>query len=134
MAYVYQVSFDIPPERQGELEVGSSLERVLGLLAGLPPFGAGVHDRLAPSTRSICPNGFEIVVQSVWDHWEDLVTHRQSPLAEDKILREFAYLSPEALEIHDLPRGRLTCRVDRPGAAASDRSLPGCRQALWPRW
>jgi hypothetical protein len=32
MAYVYQVSFDIRPDQMNELQIGASLERVLGYL------------------------------------------------------------------------------------------------------
>jgi hypothetical protein len=29
-----------------------------------------------------------LMFQSVWEHWEDLLAHRDSSLAEEKILRE----------------------------------------------
>ena len=99
MAYVYQVSFDIPLDRQDELEVGSSLERVLGFLRVNLPSEPGYTSARAVYSLDI-PEHIRIVVQSVWDHWEDLLTHKQSALAEDKILSEFAYLTPEMLEIH----------------------------------
>lgn len=98
MAYVYQVSFDIPPDRQDELEVGSSLERVLGFLRVILPAEPGYTTARAVYSLDM-PGRIQIVVESVWDHWEDLHTHRQSTLAEDKILREFAYLTAEMLEI-----------------------------------
>jgi hypothetical protein len=98
MAYVYQVSFDISPMRQFELETGSSLERVLGylrtVLAGEPGFTtARAIFSLDLADRTL------VVVESVWDHWEDMETHRKSTLAEDKILREYSHLDPEMLEI-----------------------------------
>ena len=98
MAYVYQVSFDIPIDRQDELEVGSSLERVLGFLRVILPAEPGYTTARAIYSLDL-PGRVRIVVESVWDHWEDLQTHRQSALAEDKILREFAYLNPEMLDI-----------------------------------
>ena len=98
MAYVYQVSFDIPVDRQDELEVGSSLERVLGFLRVMLPAEPGYTTARAVYSLDL-PGRVRIVVESVWDHWEDLQTHRQSALAEDKILREFAYLTPEMLDI-----------------------------------
>ncbi len=98
MAYVYQVSFDIPIDRQDELEVGSSLERVLGFLRVMLPAEPGYTTARAIYSLDL-PERVRIVVESVWDHWEDLQTHRKSALAEDKILREFAYLAPEMLDI-----------------------------------
>lgn len=98
MAYVYQVSFDISPEQKNELEIGASLERVLGLLRVLLPAEPGYTTARAVYSLEI-PGRTRVVVESVWDHWEDLVTHRRSSLAEDKILREFADLAPEMLEV-----------------------------------
>jgi hypothetical protein len=98
MAYVYQVSFDIPPERENELAVGSSLERVLGFLRVVLPAEPGFTTARAVYSLDL-PDRIRIVVESVWDHWEDLQIHRSSELAEDKILREFAYLTPEMLEV-----------------------------------
>ena len=37
MAYAFQVDFDIRPDQMSELEVGASLERVLGYLRTLLP-------------------------------------------------------------------------------------------------
>jgi hypothetical protein len=99
VAYVYQVSFDIPPDRQDELEVGSSLERVLGLLRVILPAEPGYTTARAVYSLDI-PGRIRILVESVWDHWEDLHLHQLSALAEDKILREFAYLTPEMLNVH----------------------------------
>ena len=98
MAYVYQVGFDISPERRSELEVGSSLERVLGFLRVLLPAEPGYTTARAVYSLDV-PGRIRVVVESVWDHWEDLQTHRQSALAEDKILHEFADLAPEMLEV-----------------------------------
>ena len=98
MAYVYQVTFDIPPDREDELEVGSSLERVLGFLRVNLPAEPGFTSARAVYSLDL-PDRIRIVVQSVWDHWEDLKTHSLSALAEDKILREFAYVTPEMLEV-----------------------------------
>jgi hypothetical protein len=97
LAYVYQVSFDIPPERQAQLEVGSSVERVLGFLRVSLPAAPGYMTARAVYSLDL-PDRIRVVVESVWDHWEDMETHRQSALAEDKILREFADLMPEMLE------------------------------------
>jgi len=99
VAYVYQVSFDIPPDRQDELQVGSSLERVVSLLRVILPAEPGYTTARAVYSLDM-PGRIRIVVESVWDHWEDLHLHQQSALAEDKILREFAYLTPEMLDVH----------------------------------
>ena len=98
MAYVYQVSFDISPTRQYELETGSSLERVLGYLRTVLPDEPGFTTARAVFSLGL-PDRTRVVVESVWEHWEDLETHRKSALAEDKILREYSHLSPEMLEI-----------------------------------
>ena len=98
MAYVYQVTFDIPPDREDELEVGSSLERVLGFLRVNLPAEPGFTSARAVYSLDM-PDRIRIVVESVWDHWEDLKIHSLSALAEDKILREFAYVTPEMLEV-----------------------------------
>ena len=98
MAYVYQVSFDISPTRQHELETGSSLERVLGYLRTVLPGEPGFTTARAVFSLDL-PDRTRVLVESVWDHWEDLETHRKSALAEEKILREYSHLSPEMLEI-----------------------------------
>ena len=98
MAYVYQVSFDLPPERRADLEVGSSLERVLGFLRSVLPAEPGYTTTRAVYSLDL-PDRVSVVVESVWDHWEDMETHRRSAMAEDKILREFGHLAPEMLRI-----------------------------------
>jgi hypothetical protein len=98
MAYVYQVGFDISPEHKSELEIGSSLERVLALMRVLLPAEPGYTTARAVYSLET-PGPTRVVVESVWDHWEDLVIHRRSSLAEDKILREFADLTSEMLEV-----------------------------------
>ena len=88
MAYVYQVSFDIRPEQMGQLEIGASLERVLAYLRALLPSEAGYITSRAMSSLDY-PERTHVIVQSVWDSWEDLARHRRSSLAEDKVLSEF---------------------------------------------
>ena len=79
------------------MEVGSSLERVLGFLRVSLPAEPGYTTARAVYSLDL-PDRIRVVVESVWDHWEDMETHRKSALAEDKILREFADLVPEMLE------------------------------------
>jgi hypothetical protein len=101
VAYVYQVSFDLPLERQDQLQVGSSLERVLGFLRVSLPEEPGYTSARAAYSLDL-PDRIRVVFESVWDHWEDLESHRRSARAEDKILFEFASLTREMLEVHTL--------------------------------
>jgi len=89
MAYVYQVGFDILPDQMSELEIGASLERVLGYLRVLLPSEPGYTSSWAMTSLDD-PDRTHVIVQSMWDRWEDLVQHRQSSLAEDKVLGEFS--------------------------------------------
>jgi hypothetical protein len=88
MAYIYHVGFDIDADQMTELEIGSSLERVLGYLRTLLPAERGFITSRA--MRSIgLPGRSHLVFQSVWEEWEDVERHRESSLAEDKVLKEF---------------------------------------------
>ncbi len=97
MAYVYQVSFDIRPDQMNELEIGASLERVLGYLRVLLPGEPGYMSARAMYSLDYTDRT-HLVFQSIWDDWEDLEQHRQSSLAEDKVLTEF---QPH-VALHDL--------------------------------
>jgi len=89
MAYIYQIGFDLRPDQMDELKIGASLERVLGYLRTLLPSQDGfVTTRAMRSIDS--EDKIHIVFESVWDRWLDFKSHRQSALAEDKILTEFA--------------------------------------------
>ena len=88
MAYVYQVSFDIHPEQMDELRIGASLERVLAYLRTLLPSEVGYITSRAMSSLD-SPDWTHVIVQSEWDSWENLARHRQSSLAENKVLSEF---------------------------------------------
>ena len=88
MAYIYQVSVDIRPDQMNELEIGASLERVLGYLRALLPSEPGYVTSRAMDSLDL-PGRTQLVFQSVWGTWGDLDAHRQSSLAEDKILTEF---------------------------------------------
>jgi len=88
MAYIHELSFDIRSDQLDALKIGSSLERVLGYLKTLLPSEQGyVTARALYSIES--ENITHIVFLSEWQEWEDLDRHRQSPLLEEKVIREF---------------------------------------------
>jgi hypothetical protein len=100
MAYVYQVSFDIRPDQMSELEIGASLERVLGYLRTLLPAETGFVTSRALYSVDI-PETTHLVFESVWERWGDLDSHRRSSLAEDKVLTEFKpHVALEDLSVH----------------------------------
>jgi hypothetical protein len=88
MAYVYRVSFGIEPDQMSQLQIGASLERVLGYLRALLPSESGhINSR---ALRGIDESdSTQVVVESTWDTWEDVDQHRRSSLAENKVLTEF---------------------------------------------
>ena len=91
MAYFYQITFDIDTEDMSELQIGGSLERTVGYLRTLLPSETGFLTARAMYALDPDQDGeIDLIFQSVWDRWEDLDAHRQSSLAEDKVLREFA--------------------------------------------
>lgn len=88
MVYIYQVSFSIDAAQMDELEIGGSLERVLGYLRTLLPGQSGYISARAMYSLDQ-QDQIHLVFQSVWNNWADLDAHRQSSLAEDKVLTEF---------------------------------------------
>jgi hypothetical protein len=91
MAYIYSISFDIGPDKMDELQIGASLERTLGFLRTLLPSEIGFITARAMYAMNPDENGeIDLIFQSVWDRWEDIQAHKESSLAEDKVLREFA--------------------------------------------
>ena len=90
MAYIYSISFDIGPDKMDELRIGASLERTLGYLRTLLPSEPGFITARAMYAMNPGEKGeIALIVQSVWDRWEDLKAHQASLLAEDKVLRDF---------------------------------------------
>ena len=90
MAYIYSISFDIGPGQMDELQIGASLERTLGYLRTLLPSEIGFITARAMYALDPDQEGeIDLIFQSVWDRWEDLKAHKESSLAEDKVLREF---------------------------------------------
>jgi hypothetical protein len=100
MAYIYQVGFDIRPDQMSELEIGSSLERVLGYLRTLLPSEPGYISARALYSLGL-PDTTHLVFESSWETWENLENHRQSELSETKVLDEFEpHVSMEHLTVH----------------------------------
>ena len=88
MAYIYHVSFDIDPAARSELEIGASLERIIGYLRVLLPSEEGHIESRAASTVDD-PGKVHVVLESTWLDWDNVMHHRQSQLAEQKVLQEF---------------------------------------------
>jgi quinol monooxygenase YgiN len=88
MAYIYQVGFDIRPDQMTELEIGSSLERVLGYLRTLLPTEPGFITAQAMYSLDT-PERVHLVFESIWEDWDLLHAHLESGLAEHKVLQEF---------------------------------------------
>ena len=101
MAYIYQITFDIHPDQMNELQIGSSLERILGYLRTLLPTDVGFITVRAARSVHLKHEQVHILVESEWEWWEDLEHHRESSLAEDKVLQEFEpHVELEDLEVH----------------------------------
>jgi hypothetical protein len=101
MAFIHQVSFDIPSDQPGELAIGASLERTIGYLRTLLPSEAGYVTARAMNSVGLAEKT-HVVFQSVWETWDDLVAHRESRLTEGKVLVEFGgTISRDALSVRD---------------------------------
>ena len=88
MPYVYEVSFDIAPEQMNELEIGKSLERVVGSMKIRLPAQPGFV--LADAWYSVDnPQTTRIIMRSEWSDWCDVEGHRRSYLVEDHVFEEF---------------------------------------------
>jgi hypothetical protein len=89
VAYVYEISFDIPADQAPQLKIGASLQRVLGYLRSLLPNIQGYITTRAMYSLTDEP-GIHMVFQSVWNDAEYLNRHLESRLEEQKVLLEFA--------------------------------------------
>lgn len=100
MAYVYQMSFDIKPDQMEDLEIGSALEGALSALRALLPDEAGyVSSRGMHSLDR--NNTTHIVFESVWNEWDDFISHIESSVAEDRFIQQFQpHLSIDNLTTH----------------------------------
>jgi quinol monooxygenase YgiN len=86
--YIYEVTFSIRFDRMNELEIGHSLERVLGYLRAVLPNEHGFMTSRALYTIDD-PTHTHVVFLSEWGSWEALERHRDSALVETKVLSEF---------------------------------------------
>jgi hypothetical protein len=88
MPYVYEVAFDITPNQMSQLEIGQSLERLVGYMKVRLPSQSGFV--YAAGWYSVDdPDKTRIVTRSEWSDWSDVVMHRKSYLLEDQVFEEF---------------------------------------------
>lgn len=98
MPYVYEVSFDLDPGKLDELEIGASLEHVVGYLKIRLPVERGfVRAHAVYSVDD--PATTRVVLRSEWSDWSDIRAHRESALVEDRVLEEFEHLTPQQIRI-----------------------------------
>ena len=100
MPYVYEVSFDIGADQMSELEIGQSLERLVGYMKTRLPSQRGfVYAHAVYSVDD--PANIHVVTRSEWSDWSDLTLHCNTTLVEDRLFEEF--------EPH-VPRDKITVR------------------------
>lgn len=88
MPYVYEVSFDICPEQMSQLEIGHSLERLVGYMKIRLPIQPGFV--FADAWYSVDdPATTRIIARSEWSDWKDVEAHRKSAMLEDHLFEEF---------------------------------------------
>ena len=88
MPYVYEVSFEIGPDQMTELEIGQSLERLVGYMKIRLPVQPGFV--FADAWYSVDdPEKTRVVTRSEWSDWADVEAHRASSILEDHLLEEF---------------------------------------------
>ena len=94
MPYIYETSFTIQPDQMDQLDIGHSLGRVLGFLnVRLPDEHGFMKSRALYSVDD--QKTTSLVLTSEWGSWEALEKHRDSEMAETKVLSEFEpHVSP----------------------------------------
>ena len=99
MPYVYEVSFEIRPEQMTQLEIGQSLERLVGYMKIRLPVQRGFM--FADAWYSVDdPAATRIVTRSEWSDWTDVEAHRTSSILEDHLFEEFdPHVTPESVTI-----------------------------------
>jgi len=99
MAYIYEVSFDIRNDQLTQLQIGAPLERVIGYLRSLLPSEPGYVTSRAMYSLDL-PDSTNLVIESIWETWEDLENHKDSRLVEQKSLTEFGtHINEDALKV-----------------------------------
>jgi hypothetical protein len=100
MAYIYQISFDIGSDQMDQVEIGASLERILDHLRQVLPKETGFISSRAMYSLNV-PDKTHLVLQSMWENWDDMDPILRSGVAEDRVLSEFRpHISPENLSVH----------------------------------
>jgi hypothetical protein len=101
VAYVHEICFDIPREQMTELEIGNSLEKLVGFLkVRLPAERGFVYAHALYSVDD--PEKTRIVTRSEWSEWSDLVRHRESEILEDNVFCVFEpHVPREAITVRD---------------------------------
>jgi len=99
MPYLYEVSFDIRHDQMSQLEIGQSLERLVGYLKIRLPVQDGFM--FADAWYSVDdPESTRIVARSEWSDWSDVKAHRASSILEDHLFEEFEpHVSAETVTI-----------------------------------
>lgn len=100
MPYVYEVSFDVPREKMTELEIGRSLEKLVGYMKVRLPAQRGFV--VADAFYSVDDaEKVRVVTRSEWSDWTDVVLHRSSSaVVEDQVFEQFdPHVKPEDLTI-----------------------------------
>ena len=88
MPYVYEVSFEIAPEKMTQLEIGKSLDRLVGYMKIRLPVQPGFM--FADAWYSVDdPAATRIIARSEWSDWCDVDAHRRSTLIEDHLFEQF---------------------------------------------
>lgn len=100
MPYIYEVSFNVPREKMTEIEIGQSLERLVGYMkVRLPAQRGFVFSDAFYSVDD--PEMLRVVMRSEWSDWTDVENHRESSaLVEDEAFEQFSpHVSPSDITI-----------------------------------
>jgi hypothetical protein len=100
MPYMYEVTFDIPREKMTELEIGQSLEKLVGYMKIRLPAQRGFV--FADAFYSVDDKEtVHVVMRSEWSDWTDVENHRNSSaLVEDEVFEQFdPHIEPKDITI-----------------------------------
>ena len=99
MPYVYEVSFEVPREKMSELEIGQSLDRLVGFMKVRLPAQRGFV--LSDAFYSVDhADKIRVVMRSEWSDWTDVENHRKSAaVVEDQAFEQFQHLSPNDITV-----------------------------------